>query len=85
MDTDIDYATLAEAITATAKTRGHEVALADCESVIDALAVSHEMAAHWARYQDRNSFAADLSWNDLLDTVRSLCDKAADIGIYYVQ
>ncbi len=77
MGIDIDYAILAEAIAATAKMRSHEIALADCESVIDALSASREMAAHWARYQDRNGFAADLSWGDVLAAVRSLCDKAA--------
>ncbi len=77
MGTEIDDATLAEAILATAKTRGHEVTLVDCELVIDALEANKEMAAHWARYQDRNGFAADLSWGDVLAAVRSLCDKAA--------
>ncbi len=77
MDAEIDYATWAEAVLAAAKTRNHEVAPADCESVIDALAASYEATGHWARYQDRNDFAAGLSWDDSRDAVRTLRDKAA--------
>ena len=77
MDAEIDYATWAEAVLAAAKTGGHEVAVTDCESVIDALAASHEATGHWVRHQDRNDFAAGLSWDDSRDAVRTLRDKAA--------
>lgn len=77
MGTEIDDAILAEAIAATARTRGHEVSLADSGSVIDALSASEAMTEHWERYRDRNDFAADLSWGEALDAVCALCDKAA--------
>lgn len=77
MGTEIDASVLAEAISATAKTRGHDVALADTGSVIDALAASETMAAHWTRYRDRNEFAAGLTWDETLDATRALCDEAA--------
>lgn len=76
----IDFGTLAEAIAATAKTRGHDVSLANYESVVDALTDSKDMAAHWVRYQNRNDFAAGVSWEDLLDAVRILCGKANNAG-----
>ncbi|WP_165253094.1 nucleotidyl transferase AbiEii/AbiGii toxin family protein [Adlercreutzia sp. ZJ304] len=76
MEADIDYAILAEAVAATAKTRGHDVTLADSESVVDALAASEDMAGHWERYRNRNDFAAGLSWEDALDAIRSLCNEA---------
>ncbi|WP_165053143.1 MULTISPECIES: nucleotidyl transferase AbiEii/AbiGii toxin family protein [unclassified Adlercreutzia] len=76
MGADIDYGTLAEAVAATAKARGHDIMLADCESVVDALAASEDMAGHWKRYQNRNDFAAGLSWEDALDAVRMLCNGA---------
>ena len=77
----IDYEILAEAIMATAKTRGHDVALADYMSVIDALAASKDMATHWKQFQDRNNFAANVSWDEALDAVRNLCDKVFSAAI----
>ena len=79
MGAKIDNVTLAEAIAATARTRGHEASLADSGSVIDALSASEAMTEHWERYRDRNDFAADLSWGEALDAVRALCDKAASV------
>lgn len=76
MGTKIDDATLAEAIAATARTRGHEASLEDSGPVIDALVASEEMAAHWARYRDRNDFAFGLSWGEALGAARALCDIA---------
>lgn len=76
MDTKIDGATLAEAIAATAKARGHEASLEGSGPVIDVLAASEEMAAHWARYKDRNDFASGLSWDEVLGAARILCDMA---------
>lgn len=76
MGSDIDYAILAEAVAATAETRGHDVALADYEKTIDALKSSEEMARHWVRYQDRSDFASKLSWKEALGAVGHLCDKA---------
>lgn len=76
MGAEIDDAVLAEAIVATAKTRGHEVSLADSGSVIDVLASSEPMTEHWARYRGKNDFARDLSWDEALDSVRALCEMA---------
>lgn len=78
MGADIDFGILAEAVAATAKTRGHNVSLADSRSIIDALATSSNMAGHWMRYQDRNGFTADLEWNDVLRSVRALCERAME-------
>lgn len=77
---DVDYATLGEAIAATAKTRGHDISLTNCDSSIDALNDSKDMAAHWVRYQSRNDFAREVSWKDVLDAARVLCDKAKNSG-----
>lgn len=79
-EVDIDFETLAEAIRATAKTRGHNVTLANYEPIIDALADSKNMGAHWALYQARYDFAAEVSWEDALDAIRVLCRKAKKAG-----
>ncbi len=78
IEANIDYRLLAEAIAATAKMRDHDITLENYDPVIDALANSKDMAAHWIRYQRRNDFAAWVSWEDALDAVRTLCGKAND-------
>ena len=80
MDLDIDYSILAQAIAATAETRGHDVRIEDNARVVSALELSDIMADLWARYQSRNDFVAELSWAEVLDAVRSLCDKARKSG-----
>lgn len=77
---DIDYGILAEGIAATARTRGHDVSLVNYDLIIDALANSKDMAALWTRYQSRNDFAVEASWEDALGAVRVLCSKANDAG-----
>ena len=79
MGADIDYGTLEEAVSATAKTRGHSVSLANSESVVDALAISKTMAEHWARYRGGNDLVTDLSWEEALGAVRALCGKTAKL------
>lgn len=76
IEVNIDYGLLAEAIAATAKMRGHDIALEDYDPVIYALANSKDMADHWTRYQSRNDFAAGVLWEDTLDAVRILCCKS---------
>lgn len=76
MGAEIDEAVLAEAIAATARTRGHEVSFANSGAVIDALAASEKMAAHWDRYRDRNDFAVGIKWDEALGAARTLCNMA---------
>ncbi len=80
IEVDIDFETLAEAVAATARTRNHDVTLANYDSVIDALACSKDMVAHWTRYQSRNDFASEVAWENALDAVRVLCSKAKNAG-----
>lgn len=72
MEKDIDYVRLAQAIEATAKTRNHNITLANLKEVIDALENSSLMAEHWNRYRNKNDFAANLSWDNAVDSVKSL-------------
>ncbi len=76
----INSETLAEAIAATAQTRGHDITLANYGSLIDTWANSKDMAVLWSRYQNRNNFAAEVSWEDALNAVRILCGKVISAG-----
>jgi predicted nucleotidyltransferase component of viral defense system len=75
MGSVIDYYLLGEAIIATIKTRGHDVNLADCVKITDILAESENMHANWENYRLKNDFASDLSWNEMLNSLRSVCEK----------
>jgi hypothetical protein len=33
------------------------------------------MHANWENYRLKNDFASDLSWNEMLDSLRSVCEK----------
>ncbi len=77
IEIDIDYSILAKAIIATAQTRHHAVSLVDAESVIDTLAASKVMVEHWTRYQDKNNFADGITWDEVLNTIRTLFENIA--------
>lgn len=73
---DMDYALLARAIQATIENRGHDVSLESSSTVIDALEASDTLRANWENYRSKNSFASELTWDEALAAVRSLCEKA---------
>lgn len=72
----IDFEILAKAIRATIEARNHEVNFESFKKVTDALSSSEVMQRHWIRYQTRNDFASDVSWQDILSATRSLCENA---------
>lgn len=73
--TDIDYTLLSKAIQATIENRKHEVTLGSFPNVIDALEASDILRANWENYRSKNSFASELTWDEALAAVRSLCEK----------
>lgn len=71
---EIDKATLAAALTATARKRGSEQALALYERTLDEIRISPLMREQWERYQGKNSYAAGIVWDDVISDIRALCD-----------
>lgn len=71
---EIDKATLAAALTATARKRGSEQALALYERTLDEIRISPLMRGQWERYQGKNNYAAGIVWDDVISDIRALCD-----------
>ena len=71
---EIDKATLAAALTATARKRGSEQALALYERTLDEIRISPLMREQWEKYQGKNNYAASIVWDDVISDIRALCD-----------
>lgn len=71
---EIDKATLAAALTATARKRGSEQALALYERTLDEIRISPLIREQWKRYQEKNNYAAGIVWDDVISDIRALCD-----------
>ena len=71
---EIDKATLAAALTATARKRGSEQALALYERTLDEIRISPLMREQWERYQGKNNYAASIVWDDVISDICALCD-----------
>lgn len=71
---EIDKATLAAALTATARKRGSEQALVLYERTLDEIRISPLMREQWERYQGKNNYAAGIVWDDVISDIRALCD-----------
>lgn len=71
---EIDKATLAAALTATARKRGSEQVLVLYERTLDEIRISPLMREQWKRYQEKNNYAVGIVWDDVISDIRALCD-----------
>ena len=65
-------ADLSAALIATAAKRGTEKYLADALGVCEEVEVSPVMEKLWSAYQKKFSYASDLPWHTVMDSIRSL-------------
>mgnify|MGYP002752547122 FL=1 len=65
-------ADLRAALIATAKKRGTEKYLADAPAAFDEVEADPNMENLWRAYQKKVSYAADLSWHTVMESIRSL-------------
>lgn len=65
-------ADLRAALLATAKKRGTEKYLVDAPGIFDEIEADSTMIKLWAAYQKRFSYAADMPWKMVMDSIRSL-------------
>ena len=65
-------ADLRAALIATAKKRGTEKYLADAPAAFDEVEADSNMEKLWRAYQKKFSYAADLSWHTVMESIRSL-------------
>ena len=66
------------ALIATAKKRGTEKYLADAPAAFDEVEADPNMEKLWRAYQKKFSYAADLSWHTVMDSIRSLYELARE-------
>lgn len=67
---EINPDTLSEALTATSRKRGTSELMDSAEKVLTELHDDKEMQALWETYRSKFSYAADISWNTALRSVR---------------
>ena len=71
-------ADLRAALIATTKKRGTEKYLADAPAAFDEVEADPNMEKLWRAYQKKFSYAADLSWHTVMDSIRSLYELARE-------
>ena len=71
-------ADLRAALIATARKRGTEKYLADAPAAFDEVEADPNMEKLWRAYQKKFSYAADLSWHTVMDSIRSLYELARE-------
>ena len=69
----IDAKTLSAALRATAEKRKTIELLDNAETILTLLDSSDEMEMAWKQYQRTTSYAAEISWQDVMRSVRELC------------
>ena len=69
---------LRAALIATARKRGTEKYLADAPAAFDEVEADPNMEKLWRAYQKKFSYAADLSWHTVMESIRSLYELARE-------
>ena len=70
----IDRNTLSAALAATCRKRESETILPEYGRTLDEIYTSRVMRGLWENYQRKNNYAAGITWETVLNSVRSLCD-----------
>ena len=70
----IDRNTLSAALAATCRKRESETILPEYGRTVDEISTSRVMRGLWENYQRKNNYAAGITWETVLNSVRSLCD-----------
>lgn len=70
----IDRNTLSAALAATCRKRESETILPEYGRTLDEIYTSRVMRGLWENYQRKNNYAAGITWEMVLNSVRSLCD-----------
>ena len=69
----LDKAVLKAAFYNTSDKRGSAAVVADMGLILDEVERSPEMIALWESYQRKFEYAAEISWSDLMQAVKTLC------------
>lgn len=78
----LNTAVLHEALQATAHKRGTEKHLAEAEEIFDEVESSSAMLKLWNAYRRKFPYAADLTWDTAMSSVRKLYQSCATVHNY---
>ncbi|MDD4096800.1 MAG: nucleotidyl transferase AbiEii/AbiGii toxin family protein [Oscillospiraceae bacterium] len=70
---NIDRDVFREAFFNTSEKRGTSAVIGDMDLVLDELENSPDMQKLWENYQHKFDYAAEISWSDVLKTIKQLC------------
>lgn len=76
---DMDIAVLTDALTATAHKRGSTAGLEDAEQIVSTVHTDAIMQDLWENYRKKFSYAAALSWETVIGTIRKLLTEIQNI------
>lgn len=69
---NIDFGILNEALIETSKSRGTYHVIQNGDLIIEDILASDVMSLNWKRYQKKYSYASDISWEQIGDSIRLL-------------
>ena len=72
IDTDI----LRAAFSNTCDKRGSTVVVSNADLILNEIQSSHDMVVLWKNYQGKFDYAADIDWDNVMQSVRKLCNTA---------
>ena len=72
---NIDKAVLKLAFANTSKNRGSGVVVAEMDTILSEIGSSLDMIGLWVGYQHKFEYAADITWDDVMQAARRLCDE----------
>ncbi len=73
----VDYSNdiLAEAFVATCKKRENSYSKDDIDSVINDIKSDSGLMELWERYRDKNKYVGETSWNNVMESLASICNQ----------
>ena len=72
---EINTKTLANALKATCRKRSSEKVLPEYRRILDEIEANFTMREFWESYQKKNSYAAGIQWETVMNAIRALCDS----------
>lgn len=72
---EINTQTLATALKATCRKRSSERVLPEYCRILDEIEANFTMREFWESYQKKNSYAAGIQWETIMNAIRALCDS----------
>lgn len=72
---DIDESVLRKAFDATCKKRNTESLKTEAPQILKAIEADEQLRAMWQSYQKKYPYAADIAFEEVLDSTRALCNR----------